>query len=105
MTSALEERILRDSRFASDVSHELRSPLMTLTGSVAVLERRREGMPEQAQLALDLLSADVRRFKVLVEDLLEISRLCADSRFWSKTCSKSADSMSVPCSSKSKKSR
>ncbi len=74
MSSALEERILRDSRFASDVSHELRSPLMTLTGSVAVLEKRREDMPERAQVALDLLSADIRRFKVLVEDLLEISR-------------------------------
>lgn len=74
MTSALQERILRDSRFASDVSHELRSPLMTLTGSVAVLEKRRDDMPERAQVALDLLSADIRRFKTLVEDLLEISR-------------------------------
>lgn len=74
MTGALESRIERDSRFASDVSHELRSPLMTLTGSVAVLERRREDMPERAQLALDLLSTDVKRFKQLVEDLLEISR-------------------------------
>ena len=74
MTSALQERIERDSRFASDVSHELRSPLMTLTGSVAVLERRRDEMPERAQLALDLLSADITRFKLLVEDLLEISR-------------------------------
>jgi len=74
MTTALQERIERDSRFASDVSHELRSPLMTLTGSVAVLERRRDDMPERAQLALDLLSADIKRFKLLVEDLLEISR-------------------------------
>ncbi|MEM7094352.1 MAG: HAMP domain-containing sensor histidine kinase [Actinomycetota bacterium] len=74
MTSALQERIERDSRFASDVSHELRSPLMTLTGSVAVLEKRREEMPERAKVALDLLTADIRRFKILVEDLLEISR-------------------------------
>jgi signal transduction histidine kinase len=74
MTTTLQERIERDSRFASDVSHELRSPLMTLTGSVAVLERRRDDMPERAQLALDLLSADITRFKLLVEDLLEISR-------------------------------
>ncbi len=74
MTSALEERIERDSRFASDVSHELRSPLMTLTGSVAVLERRRDDLPERSQTALDLLSTDIKRFKVLVEDLLEISR-------------------------------
>lgn len=74
MTTALQERIERDSRFASDVSHELRSPLMTLTGSVAVLERRRDDLPERAQLALDLLSTDIGRFKLLVEDLLEISR-------------------------------
>ena len=74
MASSLQERIERDSRFASDVSHELRSPLMTLTGSVAVIERRREDMPEKAQIALDLLSTDIRRFKLLVEDLLEISR-------------------------------
>lgn len=74
MTSNLERRIERDARFASDVSHELRSPLMTLTGSVAVLERRREEMPERAKTALDLLSNDITRFKVLVEDLLEISR-------------------------------
>jgi len=74
MTGSLQERIERDSRFASDVSHELRSPLMTLTGSVAVLERRRDDMPERAQLALDLLSTDIKRFKLLVEDLLEISR-------------------------------
>lgn len=74
MTSSLQERIERDSRFASDVSHELRSPLMTLTGSVALLERRRDDIPERAQLALDLLSTDIRRFKLLVEDLLEISR-------------------------------
>lgn len=74
MTSALQDRIERDARFASDVSHELRSPLMTLTGSVAVLERRRDEMPERAQVALDLLSSDIGRFKLLVEDLLEISR-------------------------------
>lgn len=74
MTSALQERIERDSRFASDVSHELRSPLMTLTGSVALLEKRRDEMPEKSVVALDLLSADIRRFKILVEDLLEISR-------------------------------
>ncbi len=74
MASALQERIERDSRFASDVSHELRSPLMTLTGSIAVIERRRADMPERAQVALDLLSTDIRRFKLLVEDLLEISR-------------------------------
>ena len=77
MASALQERIERDARFASDVSHELRSPLTTLAASIQVLEARREELPERAQAALDLLAADVHRFSAMVEDLLEISRFDA----------------------------
>lgn len=78
MAQALEERIDRDGRFASDVSHELRSPLMTLAASVSVLASRREEMPDDAsQSALDLMEADVARFQQLVDDLLEISRFDA----------------------------
>src|SRR6185369_10955725 len=77
MAQALEERVERDARFASDVSHELRSPLMTLSASTEVLQARREEMPERAAAALDLLVADVARFQGLVEDLLEISRFDA----------------------------
>ena len=77
MASALETRIERDARFASDVSHELRSPLMTLSASVEVMDARRDEMPERAQAALDLLKSDVVRFQGLVEDLLEISRFDA----------------------------
>jgi two-component system, OmpR family, sensor histidine kinase MtrB len=77
MASALEARVERDARFASDVSHELRSPLMTLSASVEVMQARRDELPERAQAALDLLVADVARFQGLVEDLLEISRFDA----------------------------
>jgi two-component system sensor histidine kinase MtrB len=77
MASALQTRIERDTRFASDVSHELRSPLMTLSASVEVMQARRHELPERAQAALDLLSSDVSRFQGLVEDLLEISRFDA----------------------------
>ena len=77
MAAALQQRIERDARFASDVSHELRSPLMTLAASVEVLQARRDDMPERAQAALDLLVGDVARFQGLVEDLLEISRFDA----------------------------
>lgn len=77
MAAALQQRVERDARFASDVSHELRSPLMTLSASVDVMEARRDDMPERAQSALDLLKSDVTRFKGLVEDLLEISRFDA----------------------------
>lgn len=78
MAQVLEERIDRDGRFASDVSHELRSPLMTLSASIEVLSSRRDDMPDaSAQAAVDLMVADVARFKQLVEDLLEISRFDA----------------------------
>lgn len=77
MAAALQTKVERDARFASDVSHELRSPLMTLAASVEVMQARRDEMPERAQAALDLLVADVTRFQGLVEDLLEISRFDA----------------------------
>lgn len=74
MATSLQERIERDARFASEVSHELRSPLMTLSASVEVLSNQRANMPERAQTALELLETDLDRFEQLVEDLLEISR-------------------------------
>jgi two-component system sensor histidine kinase MtrB len=77
MAEALQQRVERDARFASDVSHELRSPLMTLSASIEVMEARRDELSERSQAALDLLSSDVARFKGLVEDLLEISRFDA----------------------------
>ncbi len=77
MVDALSARIERDERFTSDVSHELRSPLMTLTASVEVLERRKASLPDVAQKAVDLLREDLTRFENLVEDLLEISRMDA----------------------------
>jgi two-component system sensor histidine kinase MtrB len=74
MADALQARIERDARFASDVSHELRSPLTTLATTVGVLASRRDELSERSRAALDLLTADVERFQRLVEDLLEISR-------------------------------
>lgn len=77
MAGALQQRMDRDARFTSDVSHELRSPLMTLAASVEVMQSRRDEMSERTQAALDLLTSDVARFQGLVEDLLEISRFDA----------------------------
>ena len=77
MVDALKQRIDRDARFASDVSHELRSPLTTVATSLEVIMARRDELPERARLALDLLASDVERFERLVQDLLEISRFDA----------------------------
>ncbi|MCL5048368.1 MAG: HAMP domain-containing histidine kinase [Firmicutes bacterium] len=77
MVDKLQERIERDARFTSDVSHELRSPLTTLTTSLSVLESRKDEMPERSRQALDLLASEVRRFQRMVSDLLEISKMDA----------------------------
>ena len=77
MTEALLVRIRRDARFASDVSHELRSPLTTLAAALEVVSSRRDDMPERARVGLDLLAGEIGRFERLVENLLEISRIDA----------------------------
>jgi two-component system sensor histidine kinase MtrB len=79
MAGNLQERIEREARFTSDVSHELRSPLTTLSASVGVLETHRGELSPQAQRALSLLEADMARFRRMVDDLLEISRFDAGS--------------------------
>ena len=42
MVDQLQERIEREARFNSDVSHELRSPLTTLAATLEVLEAERD---------------------------------------------------------------
>lgn len=79
MAESLERRVERDARFASDVSHELRSPLQTLRASISVLENRRSELSERGQEALTLLASDVDRFERMVQDLLAISQADAQS--------------------------
>jgi signal transduction histidine kinase len=79
MTANLQDRIEREARFTSDVSHELRSPLTTLSATVGVLEGHRGELGPRAQSALDLLDGDLQRFTRMVDDLLEISRFDAGS--------------------------
>ena len=74
MAETLSARIRRDAQFAADVSHELRSPLTTMTASASVLEARRAELPEVAQQAVDLLVVDIARFTDLLEDLLALAR-------------------------------
>ena len=74
MVDQLQERIEREERFTSDVSHELRSPLTTLAASLDVLEAHVLELGTSGRAALTLLGADLRRFQRMVSELLEISR-------------------------------
>lgn len=71
--AALERRVRADARFATDVAHELRSPLTTMLTAVSLVSEDRE-LHRHGHEALDLLEAEVERFSRLVQDLLEMSR-------------------------------
>ena len=74
MVELLAQRLERDARFASDVSHELRSPLTTLAMTAEVLRQHSSELSPDARTALDLLTADLETFQSLVEDLLELAK-------------------------------
>lgn len=75
MADAVQTRIERETRFASDVSHELRSPITALAAAVEVLDARRADLTDRTQQALDVVVSQVRRFDQMVLDLLELSRM------------------------------
>lgn len=77
MADAVQTRIEREARFASDVSHELRSPITALAAAVEVLDAGRDDIPERTRQALDVVVTQVRRFDSMVIDLLELSRIDA----------------------------
>ncbi len=77
MADAVQSRLERETRFASDVSHELRSPITALTAAIEVLDRGRDDLADRSRQALDVVVNQVRRFDQMVLDLLEISRLDA----------------------------
>lgn len=74
MVNQLVTKLERDARFASDVSHELRSPLTALAMSASILEQHRDQLDPAAQQSLTLLSAEIQVFQGLIEDLIELSR-------------------------------
>ncbi|RKN47842.1 sensor histidine kinase [Micromonospora endolithica] len=74
MVGELARRIERDRRFAADVSHELRSPLQTLSAAASVLTRRRDQQDERTATAAGLVAEEIERFEHLVNDLIELAR-------------------------------
>lgn len=77
MADSVQRMIEREQRFASDVSHELRSPVTALVAAVEVLATRRDEFTDRNRQAIDILFTQVARFDRTVHDLLELSRLDA----------------------------
>jgi signal transduction histidine kinase len=66
--------------FVSVVSHELRTPLTSIIGAIATLQRP-ELLPEdpRAQQLITMAAKQANRLRTLIEDLLVMSRIEADS--------------------------
>ncbi len=78
MSHTLHERSQYIQQFASHVSHEFKTPLTSMQGSLELLLDHHDEMPEeQKQRFLHNLQADTERLKNLVNRLLEQAR--ADS--------------------------
>ena len=78
MSKTLNERSTYIDRFASHVSHEFKTPLTSMQGTLELLQEHIDDMPlEQRQRFLCNLQEDTERLKRLVNRLLEQAR--ADS--------------------------
>ena len=86
MADSLEQTVVRleasqvqNRAFVADVAHELRTPLTALVAEASLIEGDLAALPPGARRAAELLVADVRRLRTLVDDLMEVSRFDADA--------------------------
>ena len=64
------------TEFVSIVSHELRTPLTSIRGYIELLEHGKLGqMDEQQQKAVGIISTETKRLTLLVNDILDLSKL------------------------------
>ncbi|MFI9825772.1 ATP-binding protein [Streptomyces sp. NPDC052013] len=73
----LREAEERARRFASDVAHELRTPLAGMLAVTEVLDEDAGTLDPDTAQAVRLVSTETGKLAVLVEDLMEISRFDA----------------------------
>jgi two-component system sensor histidine kinase MtrB len=74
MAESVQQRIDREARFTSDVSHELRAPVAAMLSAINIARRAQARSGDDDDL-LDGLEERVQVLHRTVEDLLEISRV------------------------------
>lgn len=76
MIARLNEKTEEQERFVYTVSHDLKSPLVTISGFIGMIEQDflsgdQTGLKEN----LSVISSAARRMRQLLDELLEISRI------------------------------
>ncbi len=84
MAASLERHVaelqgarVREQRFVADVAHELRTPLTALVAEASLLREHLDALPAAPRRIGELVAGDVGRLRVLVDDLMELSRFDA----------------------------
>lgn len=77
MLDSIQRSVETQKRFTADVSHEIRSPLTSLRGSIEVALRKRRS-PEEYEQVLESNLSDILRLSKITDNLLFLTR--ADNR-------------------------
>ncbi|MFZ2472144.1 MAG: PAS domain S-box protein [Methanothrix sp.] len=76
LVTELESKNTEMERFIYTVSHDLRSPLVTINGFVGFLESDlAKGDSERVKVDLKMISSAISRMEILLKDTLELSRI------------------------------
>ena len=87
MLDRINEAYRSQSRFVSDASHELRTPIAVIQGYASLLDRWGKDDPATRQEAIDAIRQEADSMKALVEQLLFLARGDNDSvRFQPQLC-------------------
>ena len=73
MLSRLDDSFQRERQFTNDASHELRTPLTAMQAILGVI-REKPRSPKEYEQALDDISEETDRLRMLVENLLQLAR-------------------------------
>lgn len=74
MLGRIEQGVAAHRRFAEDLSHELKTPLAAIRGSVEVAMHEKARKPADLEWALDVTLRELERLERLVGDLLVLVR-------------------------------
>ncbi len=74
MLTRIERSFIQQSRFVSDASHELRTPISVIKGYISLLDRWGKNDPSVLQESIDHIKEEISNMANLIEKLLFLAR-------------------------------